>query len=71
MAALRLLDVGSNGISFLTNAPATSLVEYLSFGENATGLLLGEGDPRRLLFTLFVEQENGTRRRVKMANWRI
>jgi hypothetical protein len=61
MAALRPISVGSNGIWFLTNAPATSLIEYLSFGEDAIGLVLGGGDPRRLLYSLFAEQENGTR----------
>ena len=61
MAALRPISVGSNGISYLTNVPATSLVEYLSFAEDATGLVLGGEDPRRLLYTLFSEQENGTR----------
>ena len=65
MAVLRPLSAGSNGISFLTNVPATSLVEYLSFGEEAIGLVLGGGDPRRLLYTLFAKPENGTRPRVK------
>jgi hypothetical protein len=60
MAALRPISVGSTGIWFLTNAPATSLVEYLSFGEDAIGLILDGGDPRRLLYSLFAEQETGT-----------
>ena len=59
MAALRPLSVGSKGVSFLTNIPATSLVEYLSFGEKATGLILGEGDPRRLLYTLWADHAKG------------
>ena len=62
MAVLRPLSVGSKGIPYLTNVPATSLVEYLSLGEKATGLILGGGDPRRIFYTLFAEQGNGTRR---------
>jgi hypothetical protein len=41
-----------------SNAPATSLVDYLPVGGKATCLLL-ECDPRKILYTMYAEENNG------------
>jgi hypothetical protein len=43
----------------LSNTPATSLVETLPHGCHANVLALGDGDPRKILFTLYSEEDNG------------
>lgn len=42
------------------STPATCLTEQLPPGKRATCLLLGTGDPRDILFTIFNEEDNGT-----------
>ena len=44
----------------LANAPVTSLVEYLPHGCRANCLLLGGGDPRKILYTLHSESGTGS-----------
>ena len=39
--------------------PANCLTEQLPPGERANCLLLGSGDPRDILFTIFNEEDNG------------
>jgi Domain of unknown function (DUF4470) len=41
------------------NTSAVSLTQDLPPGKKANCLLLGNGDPRNILFTLFIEQNNG------------
>jgi len=43
----------------LAHTPATSLVEYLPLGCTANCLLLGGGDPRKILYTLHSEMATG------------
>ena len=43
----------------LSNTTATSLVDQLPLGSRATGLLLSGCDPRKILYTIYSEQENG------------
>jgi len=43
----------------LSNTPATSLVENLPHGRHANILVLGDGDPRKILYTLYSEEDNG------------
>lgn len=41
------------------STPAVCLTEQLPPGEQANCLLLGGGDPRDILFTIFNEENNG------------
>jgi Domain of unknown function (DUF4470) len=43
----------------LCSTPATSFTGYLPQGQKANCLLLGSGDPRKILYTLYSEQDNG------------
>lgn len=43
----------------LSNTTATSLVDHLPIGSPATGLLVSGCDPRKILYTIYSEQDNG------------
>src|SRR5436190_3278675 len=47
----------------LSNTPATSLVENLPHGRHAKILLLGDGAPRKILYTVYSEEDNGKSRK--------
>jgi len=55
----------------LSNTPATSLVENLSHGRHANILVLGDGDPRKILYTLYSEEDNGKAGKVMTLMSRI
>ena len=60
MSILAPLSIAvGNSFYPLSNTPATSLTEYLPLGLKANALILGYGDPRKILFTLYSEQGNG------------
>jgi hypothetical protein len=42
-----------------SNTTATSLVDYLPLGGQASCLLLGGCDPRKILYTIYSEENNG------------
>ena len=50
----------------LSNTPATSLVDQLPPGHRADCLLLSGCDVRKILYTLYSEQDNGN-----LSNWDI
>lgn len=52
------IDIG-NSFYPLSVTPATSSTEYLPLGCSANCLLAGPHDPRRILYTIFSEQDNG------------
>ena len=61
MSVLHPLSIAiCNSFHPLSNTPATSLTEYLPPKRQANGLIIGGGDPRKILFTLYSEQGNGT-----------
>lgn len=61
-----------DGFHPLCNTPATSLTEYLPPKRQANGLILGDGDPRKILFTLYSERGNGAKvMPIDFANERI
>jgi hypothetical protein len=60
MSILSPLSIAvSNSFHPLSNNPATSLTDYLPPGLQANALILEYGDPRKILFTLYSEQDNG------------
>jgi hypothetical protein len=48
-----------NKFNPLANTPATSLVDHLPIGSEANCLLLNGCDPRKILYTLYAEENNG------------
>jgi hypothetical protein len=49
---------GPKAIPFAAS-PATSLVDFLRPGSQADCLLLGGCDPRKVLYTLYMERDKG------------
>jgi hypothetical protein len=52
----------------LSKTPATSFVETLPHGRHANILALGDGDPRKILYTLYSEEDNGKTDKVNYAD---
>ena len=53
------ISLGGKMLNPFASSPATSMVDYLPRETQANCLLLGGCDPRKILYTLYMEQDKG------------